>query len=62
MVTEIPVPAVIVATEYPDPVPIGIAPLAGVVVTPVPPLATGSVPETAVVKSACPDVFTLLAN
>jgi hypothetical protein len=31
-------------------------------VNPVPPLATGNVPETAAVKLACPLVFTLLAN
>jgi hypothetical protein len=28
----------------------------------VPPLAIGSAPVTEVVKSACPEVFTLLAN
>jgi hypothetical protein len=44
-------PELVIATEFPvndD--------------APVPPLATGKVPVTAVVKSACPEVFTLLAN
>lgn len=44
LVTVMLAPAVIVALVYPDPLPIRTAPLAGVVVTPVPPDATGSVP------------------
>lgn len=50
LVTLIPEPAVMVALVKPVPFPIFKAPLAGVVESPVPPLATGSVPVTPVVK------------
>jgi hypothetical protein len=51
LVTEMPVPAVSVVRTKPTPVlPISIWPFVGAVVKPVPPLATGSVPVTPVVK------------
>ncbi len=43
-------PAVRVVRVKPDPLPISNAPLDGVVVKPVPPLATGKVPVTPVLK------------
>jgi hypothetical protein len=50
LVMEIPVPADSVVRVNPDPLPMSNAPFAGVDVRPVPPLATGSVPVTPVVK------------
>jgi hypothetical protein len=50
LVMEIPVPADSVVRVNPDPLPMSNAPFAGVDVKPVPPLATGSVPVTPVVK------------
>ena len=50
LVTLMPVPAVNVVRVNPVPLPMSKAPLAGVVVNPVPPLATGNVPVTPVVN------------
>ena len=56
LVIEIFEPAVSVVRVNPDPLPISNAPLAGVVVKPVPPLATASVP---VMLAALPPMFPL---
>jgi hypothetical protein len=50
LVMEMPVPADSVVRVNPDPLPMSNAPFAGVDVRPVPPLATGRVPVTPVVK------------
>lgn len=52
LVTVMPVPAVSVARVKPVPLPMFSAPFAGVVVRPVPPLATPSVPVTPVVSGS----------
>lgn len=54
LVTVIPVPAVKVVRVNPVPLPMSRAPFAGVVVRPVPPLATATVPVT---LAAVPVVF-----
>jgi hypothetical protein len=53
-VIDIPVPAVSVALVNPDPFPIFNCPFAGVVLKPVPPFATGSIPVTLLVRSIEP--------
>ena len=58
LVIETPLPAVKVARVNPVPLPMSSAPLAGVVVNPVPPLATATVPVT---LAALPEMLPLTA-